>query len=141
LSFACQNWFALIFMNSKQFNKGRLLLGKSQSQMARLLGISSRSVQSFEQGWRNIPPSVERHLLVLLSLKVKADGGRKPCWEVRNCPDEWKTNCPAWEFKAGDLCWFINNTFCNGKSQNSWRTKMEVCQKCQVFSKLKIPND
>jgi DNA-binding XRE family transcriptional regulator len=126
-------------MNKNEFIYARRYLGKSQSQMARLLGVSSRSVQSFEQGWRNIPPSVERHLLVLLSLKVSANDERKPCWEIRNCPDEWKANCSAWEFKAGDLCWFINGTFCNGKRRDNWNRKMELCRKCKVFQRLKLP--
>jgi len=33
----------------------RGLLGKSQSEMAALLGISTRAVQSYEQGWRPSP--------------------------------------------------------------------------------------
>jgi transcriptional regulator with XRE-family HTH domain len=126
-------------MNENEFTNARRYLGKSQSQMARLLGISTRAVQSFEQAWRNIPASVERQLLLLLFLKRNSKQERKPCWEIRACPDEWKANCPAWEFNAGNLCWFINGTFCNGKSRDNWKKKMEVCRQCEVFQKLKLP--
>ena len=27
---------------------------------------------------------------------------------------EKKEMCPAWEFEAGDLCWFISGTICDG---------------------------
>ena len=40
----------------------RHYLKKSQNELARLLGISTRAVQSYEEGWRNIPSSAERQL-------------------------------------------------------------------------------
>jgi hypothetical protein len=47
-----------------------------------------------------------------------------------------KEQCPAGEFKAGKLCWFINGTLCECISQSKWQNKMEFCQKCEVFSPL-----
>jgi hypothetical protein len=35
-------------------------LGKTQEQMSQILGLSLKAIQSFEQGWRNIPVHVER---------------------------------------------------------------------------------
>ena len=115
-------------MQNNEFSKIRRYIGKSQKQLAQLLCVSTKAVQSWEQGWRNIPASTERQLLLLLSLKRKPDKRDKPCWEIENCPVEWKQNCSAWEFKTGHLCWFINGTFCQGKLQKSWGKKIKKCK-------------
>ncbi len=122
-------------MNRKQFLIARYSLGKSQAQIARLLGISAKAVQSFEQGWRNIPVHTERQLLLLLALKQKTYENVEPCWILRRCPTEARDNCPAWEFKLDHFCWFINGTICHGKVQTNWRKKMKMCRQCEVFRK------
>jgi len=124
-------------MESKVISKIRCYLGKSQKELSQLLCVSTKAVQSWEQGWRNIPAGTERQLLLLLSLKRQQDKGTKPCWDIVNCPDGWRRNCSAWEFKAGHLCWFINGTFCQGNLQKNWDKKIKLCQDCKVFkSKL-----
>ncbi|MFH0813428.1 MAG: hypothetical protein V2A69_11415 [Pseudomonadota bacterium] len=50
-------------MDKQEFSHIRHQLGKSQKQTAQLLGISLKAVQSFEQGWRNIPIHIERLVL------------------------------------------------------------------------------
>lgn len=90
-----------IRMNKKEISLIRSQLGKTQKQMAQLLGISIKSIQSFEQGWRKIPVHIERQSLLLLALKRSGDGKRKPCWSVKKCPKAIKESCPAWEFNAG----------------------------------------
>jgi len=52
----------------------------------------------------------------------------------RNALKKKLKKCPAWEFNAGDLCWFINGTKCNGEAHNSWEDKMEECRACKVFN-------
>ena len=47
-------------MNKKEFSQIRNQLGKTQMQMAQLLGVSLKAIQSFEQGWREIPVHAER---------------------------------------------------------------------------------
>jgi DNA-binding XRE family transcriptional regulator len=123
-------------MDSKEFSSIRRSLGKTQGELAHLLCISHKSIQSFEQGWRNIPASAERQLLFLLSLKRSTDGKTDPCWEVRNCPAEWRVKCTAWEFRAGYFCWFINGTFCQGQCQEDWDKKIKLCRQCEVFRSL-----
>ncbi|MFC2046665.1 helix-turn-helix domain-containing protein [Chloroflexota bacterium] len=120
-------------MERKEFSKIRHYLGKSQNQLARLLCVSPKAIQSFEQGWRNIPVNAERQLLFLLSLKRSLGESTSPCWEIRNCPMEWRENCAAWEFGAGHFCWFINGTFCQGKQCESWSKKIKLCRQCEVF--------
>ena len=120
-------------MGKKEFSRIRLYLGKTQNQMAQLLGISLKAIQSFEQGWRIIPVHTERQVLFLLGLKKFPRQKNRPCWVIRKCPMETKQNCPAWEFQVGNLCWFINGTICHGQVQENWQKKMKICRQCKVF--------
>lgn len=126
-------------MDSKEFSQIRRYLGKTQSQLAQLLSVSPKGIQSFEQGLRNISTHIERHLLFLLFLKRSRDASNRPCWLLRNCPIEIRRNCPAWEFQAGHLCWFINGTICKGVVQESWSKKMKLCRQCEVFRSMLLP--
>jgi DNA-binding XRE family transcriptional regulator len=120
-------------VNDKEFVSVRHNFKKTQKQMAELLGISLRSVQSFEQGWRKIPTNIERQILYLVSMKDTQEDTLKPCWEVEDCPPEKRYQCPAWEFNTGHLCWFINGTICQGKAHRNWDEKMKFCRECTFF--------
>jgi DNA-binding XRE family transcriptional regulator len=120
-------------MKERDFKGIRKSLGKTQKQMAQLLGVSLKAVHSYEQGWRKVPASVERQMYFLLSRKISTTTAPKPCWKIRKCNAETKKNCPAWEFRSGDLCWFINGTVCDGNVHKDWRQKMTVCRSCEVF--------
>ena len=50
-------------MNRKEFSRIRQHLGKTQKEMAQLLGTSVKAIQSFEQGWRSVPGHIERQAL------------------------------------------------------------------------------
>ena len=126
-------------MEKEEFSTIRRYLGKTQSQMAQLLGVSLKAIQSFEQGWRNIPVHTERQVLFLLVLKKSPHKKDRACWVVRKCPMETRRNCPAWEFQVGHLCWFINGTICQGQVQESWRKKMKICRQCKVFRTMLPP--
>ena len=116
------------------FIKARKRLGRTQKQLAELLGVSLKAVHSYEQGWRLVPASVERQLFFLVSRVGGNDPGRRPCWVINGCPHERRERCPAWEFQAGRLCWFINGTICGGAVYKSWHEKMELCRQCEVLS-------
>ena len=123
-------------MKRSQFAEIRRHLGKTQNQMAQILGVSPKAIQSFEQGWRNIPMHIERQVLLILALKYRASKRSKPCWLTRKCPVERRRDCPAWQFDAGHLCWFINGTICEGLPQGSWKKKMKLCQECEVYGSI-----
>ena len=72
------------------------------------------------RGGGPIPAHVERQLLFLISRIYKEVNPPKQCWIMKKCPKDRKYNCPAWEFKAGKLCWFIN-----GPSVPDMRTRLE----------------
>jgi len=118
-------------MDREEFANIQKKLNKTQKELSRLIGVSLKAIHSYEQGWREIPVHAERQMLFLAAMKNKKD--RKYCWEIKNCPSEQKTNYPAWEFNAGNLCWLINGTICHGQPQNSWKEKIAVCRKCKVF--------
>jgi hypothetical protein len=126
-------------VGKKEFSTARQYLGKTQSQMAQLLGVSLKAIQSFEQGWRNIPVHIERQVLFLLASKKSPPRKERPCWVIRKCLMEIRQNCPAWEFQVGNLCWFINGTICQGRTQESWQKKMKICRQCKVFQTMVPP--
>jgi DNA-binding XRE family transcriptional regulator len=127
-------------MNPKSFKYLRTRLGKTQKELAQLLGISIKAIHSYEQGWRKIPHHVERQALFLLYKTLNPDPDAPKCWDINQCSGTRLDSCPAWEFKSGDLCWFINGTRCNGKSYQTWAEKMEACQICPVFIQFFEPD-
>lgn len=120
-------------MDKKEFKELRLRLNKTQNELALLLGTSLKAIRSYEQGWRNIPVHAERQLYLLISRKRDLGDKQKPCWIIKKCPSNLKKQCPAWEFSAGNICWFINGTICEGTVHSNWKKKMEVCKSCTVW--------
>ena len=123
-------------MTSKEFKMFRKKLEKTQRQMAQLLGVSIKAVHSYEQGWRLVPVHVERQIFFLISRLKKNISDRRPCWDIKACPTEKKEMCPAWEFQAGDLCWFISGTICEGSVHKTWKEKMKICRSCEVMKSI-----
>lgn len=118
-------------MEKSEFISIRKKLAKTQKELSELLGVSLKAISSYEQGWRNIPPHVERQLLFLYSKKNVHSA--QNCWDILECPDQVRQQCPAWEFKSGTHCWFINGTICNHQAQKNWHEKIRICRECPVF--------
>lgn len=123
-------------MDNKEFARLRKKLDKTQKQMAQLLGVSIKAVHSYEQGWRSIPVHAERQMLFLVSNMRGSSKVNKPCWVIKKCPPKKKKECPAWEFKSGKLCWFINGTICDGIVYKDWKEKMKSCRSCEIFANV-----
>ena len=123
-------------MDKEEFSFIRRQLGKTQSKMSELLGTSLKAIQSFEQGWRNVPMHIERQMLFLLAMKRNQELKRMHCWSIKKCPTKVRKTCPAWEFHCVDFCWFINGTICHGQAQENWREKMASCRNCEVFRSI-----
>ncbi len=121
-------------VDNEEFRTIRKRLQKTQKELAELLGSSLKAVSSYEQGWRSIPGHVERQLLFLFSKKVELKD--QNCWDIKKCSPENKENCPAWEFKSGNLCWFINGTICAQQPQKNWNEKIALCRQCKVLKRL-----
>jgi len=123
-------------MNQHEFSRLRKKIGKTQKTLAQLLGTSIKAVHSYEQGWRRIPPHAERQMIFLALRADKPFHRPENCWDVRCCPLEKRRQCPAWEFNAGDMCWFINGTICAGEPLPRWQDKMALCRSCIVLEAL-----
>jgi hypothetical protein len=122
-------------MDSETFTTIRAKIGKTQKSLAELLGVSLKAVQSYEQGWRSIPIHVERQLyFLLINQRGDSQTKRKDCWSLKKC--DRKKDCPAWEFQAGHLCWFLSGTLCACTVDKNWKEKMEVCRNCEVLTSL-----
>ena len=130
------NIFLEEILDKKDFTSIRKRLNKTQKQMAQLLGTSIKAIHSYEQGWRSIPVHAERQIYFLLSRSNGSPEDQEPCWVKKKCPFELKTQCPAWEFQVGDLCWFINGTICKGAVHKDWREKIKICKSCDCFSSI-----
>ncbi|MGZ5490893.1 MAG: helix-turn-helix domain-containing protein [Nitrososphaeraceae archaeon] len=104
--------------------------------MAQLLCVSVKAVQSYEQGWRNIPSYIERQLLLLISLKKTPNRKIKPCWDLKDCAPEWIVKCIVWELKVMYFCWFLNGTYCQGKTQKNWNDKIKLCRECVIYKDM-----
>ncbi len=128
---------AQVTMDSREFSEIRKKLNKTQKEIANLLGISLKAVCSYEQGWRTIPAHVERQLFFLLARKGRRQQENSNCWDVRNCPEEKKSKCPAWAFDSGQFCWFITGTLYESADCKSWEKKMEMCKTCVVMKNIK----
>ncbi len=120
-------------MEAQQFHAFRKRLGRTQKELACLLGTSVKAVQAYEQGWRPVPIHVERYLVLLLVLKNRRTAVPRPCWEVVKCDDRVRRTCPVWELGAGDMCWLVGGTRCGGARAATWRQKMVLCRSCRVL--------
>ena len=120
-------------MTQEEFKHFRKRLNRTQKEMAQLLGTSIKAIHSYEQGWRTVPVAVERQIYFLIAHLPENHNGRKACWTIKKCPARVKRQCPAWEFKAGKLCWFINGTLCEAEPQHNWQEKIATCRACEAF--------
>lgn len=123
-------------MERNEFIAIRKKLERTQKEMAQLLGVSVKAIHSYEQGWRIIPAHVERQALFMAARMVRIKVKPKPCWSIKKCPPERKRQCPAWQFRAGNLCWFINGTICRCRPQENWKDKIKICRKCEAMQPI-----
>jgi DNA-binding XRE family transcriptional regulator len=121
-------------MEKLEFRTSRKKLGKTQKQLAELLGMSLKTIHSYEQGWRSIPNHIERQIYFLLIHQRNRNKSLTPCWEKKHC--EIKEDCPAWEFQSGHLCWFLCGTLCECTQDADRKDKLKICRECDIFTKL-----
>jgi DNA-binding XRE family transcriptional regulator len=121
-------------MNRDDFKGIRKRLGKTQKQLAELLGISLKTIHSYEQGWRTVPTHAEK-LLYFLYFNQRGRKCSSPrCWEEKLCTV--KEQCPAWEFDSGHMCWYMSGTLCDCTNGADEKEKIEICKSCKIFSKM-----
>lgn len=131
-------------MDPKRFASLRKTIGASQRELAGMLGVSEKAVESYEQGWRRIPGNIERILYFLaLRLAERNTPALTPCWELTACPDERRADCLAWRSGEGRYCWFLTGRLCAEKKDASPDTPdapdddlLSACRRCPAFARL-----
>lgn len=118
----------------------RVELNLSQSELAAMAGISKRAVQSYEQGWRKPPHTVERILLLMLIACRNSNLATYCCWQHKECSPEVRGKCISYVTRQGHLCWFLTGTMCEGRRQNTWAEKLETCLGCSFMQELLNPS-
>ncbi len=115
----------------------RRAMSLSQTQLATLLGVSPRTVQSCEQGWRKPSPALEKSLLLLrIGHERGAELCSTKCWETKNCSEAERSSCLTYRTRQGHLCWLTSGNNCAGKRVRTWEEKKQVCSECNYFQKL-----
>ncbi len=110
-------------------------LGRTQIELSEALGISIKAVQSYEQGWRDVPVRVLIQLLVLLALYRRQKLDDVPCWEIRRCSPDQRESCPSFTVGGGQFCWFIGTKDCRPPDSEA-PDAILPCMSCPVVKRL-----
>lgn len=113
----------------------RGILGRTQVELSAALGVSVKTVQSYEQGWRAVPVRVMIQLLVLLALYRKRTMDDVPCWEMRKCTMAQRERCPSFTMGRGQFCWFIGSKNCHPVAPGKAEPFLH-CMNCPVVQRL-----
>ena len=113
----------------------RRRLGVTQEGLGQALGISTKAVQSYEQGWRETPPRVVKQLLSLVAMNQENYAASKPCWEVRACSSEHRQTCPAKTITHGRFCWAVALKVC-AKARGDTDVSVLGCLDCDVVRQI-----
>ena len=109
----------------------------SQSELAALLGVSPRTIQSNEQGWRKPSPALERSILLLLiAWRQGEDFSSHACHKTVDCDPEMCNQCLVHRSRQGHLCWFLTGNVCKGSRLCNWQDKKQVCGECLFLQTL-----
>jgi DNA-binding XRE family transcriptional regulator len=111
-------------------------LGLSQSKLAAMLGVSSRAVQSYEQGWRAMPRPVASQLMTVLAIHCDHSNQSPPCWSLTGCPDETRGRCQALKVGQGRFCWVLSGSVCGNRRAPGSAAGPQPCIGCVVMRNL-----
>ncbi len=115
--------------------------GATQAQLATAMGTSVKAIQSYEQGWRNVPTRALLQLLVLLAIRRRRQVDAAPCWDIQRCSPELRKGCPSFTFGDGQLCWLVcaggGKCRCmSGPGRRRADRELLPCMKCAVVRRL-----
>ncbi len=120
--------------NSETIKQIRKKVGMTQSSVAQALGVSIRAIQSYEQGWREVPTHIMVQMLVLAAAHRTGKKERQSCWDIIGCAPERQAKCPC-RRTDGCLCWLVSGRLCSDP-ENSGCNDMQRCMECQVIKKI-----
>ena len=112
-------------------------MGLTQQELAVQLGISRRTVQSCEQGWRSLGVALEKCLLLQWMAYRQGEAlTRMRCWEVKQCRSEQREHCFTYLTRQGFMCWFLSSSACDCQQFSQWDDKKAHCRQCAFFQQL-----
>jgi DNA-binding XRE family transcriptional regulator len=117
---------------SSVLSRMRHMLKMTQAEFATALCVSSKAVQSYEQGWRRVPCDILNQALALLAETRRRTLPATPCWNLVQCPESQKKVCPSFLMGTGQLCWSLAASRCRIHQ----RTNGEVDTSCPVIRGL-----
>lgn len=123
-------------MDNVKFADMRRGLNVTKRELSHLLGVSPRTVRSYEKGVRSVPTHVERQLFSLTSMKQGKGGYKKSYGQINGCSAEQRLSCPAWKLRIGQVSWFMNVSICAGDIDESWSELMTLCRNCEMLQGL-----
>lgn len=113
----------------------RDILRMTQADIARTLRVSVRAVQSYEQGWRNLPDPLAMQLLTLLAVYKNHPENGQACWQQTNCSAEARHACPGFRLTNGRFCWLVAGDVCGRRASQPDGTTLP-CLDCPVTACL-----
>lgn len=120
-------------MKKEDFVQIRKMIGKTQKEISLLLGVSPKTVESYEQGFRKIPANVERIIYYLFfKLNINKFTDLKSCWDRKECSIDIREHCVAWLAQEGFFCWFVTGKTCAHERLVSGG-EVETCFSCTFF--------
>ncbi len=121
-------------LESERMKKIRAKVGMTQAEVAQALGVSIRAIQSYEQGWREVPTHIMVQMLVLAAAHHTLPDERRSCWDITGCPPERQAKCPC-RRTDGRLCWLVSGRLCSGPS-TSGAHDIQGCMNCPVIQHI-----
>jgi hypothetical protein len=103
----------------------------TQSETASFLGLSRKAIESYEQGWRNVPDAVWKELLTLAAVQRGYPTGYKPCRRVMGCSAEIRHTCFCSRKMGGFFCWMTAATNCR-RNHPELKRGLLTCVTCPV---------
>ena len=60
--------------------------------------------------------------------------GKKPCWEMCQCPEMIRSECPAPKYQSFP-CWEIEGTYCKLDDYGASGRDTSICEVCRVYKR------
>jgi len=60
--------------------------------------------------------------------------GKRPCWEMCQCPEKMRSECPAPKYQSFP-CWQIEGTYHKLGDYGASGTDLSICEACRVYKR------
>ena len=112
----------------------RKAVGMTQVELGGVLGVSVRAVQSYEQGWREVPSATLLHMFAVLASARRPKLRDVPCWSLTRCPESTRSACRSHRLNEGLFCWLVAGNACGRRGGDPGDPLK--CIECPVINRL-----